>query len=507
MNAPIKIKVAIYVRVSTQEQVLEGYSIPAQITVLKNYCASFQHIVYKVYHDLGISGKNVEDRPSLRQLIEDAKAKKFDCVLVWKLNRLSRKLLDILSVVDIFTQNNISFVSFSEKFDTSTATGKMMLQMLGSIAEFERNTIVENVKLGMNERFQQGLSKGSKPFGYTYEDKKAVIVPDQAEAVKYMFETYDKSDGNCITDLADYLNAKGYKTRRNGLWTRQYVRSMLSNPFYIGYVSTGVHVPGGRYKVTETKEGQHEGIISKELFESVNNKINSRKRSVIRSPDNDNLVTGLVICPLCGGKMVAHSGVKSYRRANNTLSFYDFSFYRCDNKKGRTGCKGFYLSSNKIDPGIYKILNSFKNKKTIKALIKAVKEKLKKSQKPINNKLELLDKQLNDAYVLRDKYYKLFDTGKVDIDKFADKINEILATIEELEKLKNEHMKNNIDYSDTDIIEIWAESISNNINSFDEMDNKTKKEFIREIIKEVKISESKELVSVTTVFGLEILYH
>jgi site-specific DNA recombinase len=282
---------------------------------------------------------------------------------------------------------------------------------------------------------------------------------------------------------------------------------MLSNPFYIGYVSTGVHVPGGRYKVTETKEGQHEGIISKELFESVNNKINSRKRSVIRSPDNDNLVTGLVICPLCGGKMVAHSGVKSYRRANNTLSFYDFSFYRCDNKKGRTGCKGFYLSSNKIDPGIYKILNSFKNKKTIKALIKAVKEKLKKSQKPINNKLELLDKQLNDAYVLRDKYYKLFDTGKVDIDKFADKINEILATIEELEKLKNEHMKNNIDYSDTDIIEIWAESISNNINSFDEMDNKTKKEFIREIIKEVKISESKELVSVTTVFGLEILYH
>ena len=93
-------RVAIYVRVSTTEQALEGYSIPAQLSLLKKYAETYKYIIYKIYQDAGISGKNIEDRPGLLQLIEDAKLEKFDLVMIWKLSRLSRSLLDLLSVVN-----------------------------------------------------------------------------------------------------------------------------------------------------------------------------------------------------------------------------------------------------------------------------------------------------------------------------------------------------------------------------------------------------------------------
>lgn len=500
------IKVAIYVRVSTMEQAIEGYSIPAQITTLKHYCTGFQHIVYKVYHDAGISGKSIKDRPGMMQLIEDAKENKFDAVLVWKLSRLSRSLLDLLSIVEILTQHNISFISYSEKFDTSTPTGKMLLQMLGSIAEFERNTIIENVKFGLNERFQQGYSKSSIPFGYIYKDKKAVIAPEYAEQIKYVFETYNNSkDGNCITELADYLNLKGYRTRFNGLWTRQTIREMLDNHFYAGYIRTGLLINKKRNKNFTIKEGQHEAIIDRELFKSVNDKLNKRKYSQIKNPNNDSLVSTLLICPLCGSKMIAHWNTKKTQKADGTIVNHSNNLYICTNKKGNFGCKGFSMSANKIDPKIKEMLNKFKTKKFINQLTKMIKSISDKDTKPINNQLQIIEKQLKDAYNIKDKYMKLFETGKVDIEKFADKINEILINIDELEKLKDGQLQNNIDYSDTDILEVMVEAL-NNIKDFGKLDNQGKKEVVRSIVKTVKVNESKQFVSVILICGIEIFY-
>lgn len=502
-------KVAIYVRVSTTEQALEGYSIQAQIATLKNYCASYKYVIHKVYHDSGISGKNINGRPALLELIEDCKVGKFDCVLVWKLSRLSRSLLDLLSIVDIFSQHDVSFQSFSEKFDTSTPTGKMLLQMLGSIAEFERNTIIENVKLGMNERFKQGYSKGSIPFGYVYKDKKAVIVPEQAEIVKYIFETYNNSDdNNCLTDLAEYLNLKGYKTRLGGLWSRISIRDMLINHFYAGYVRTGIHSHGKRQKHAEVREGQHTEIISQELFESVNKKLDSNRRgSFIKNKDSDSLLTGLIICPLCGSKMFALNTYNRHKKKNGETSIYDIRMYRCtENSKGRIGCKGFYISANKVEPGVYEILNKLRNKIFINEIKKEIQQLAKENKKPINDNLKITERQLKDLYSVRDKYFKLFESGKVDMEKFADKINDILKDIEKLESIKNKQLTTHTDYNDKDIMNIIFESIDD-LNNLDDLNNAEKKEVVRNIIKEVKITQNKELVSVVTTLGIEIYYH
>ncbi|WP_143328334.1 recombinase family protein, partial [Clostridium perfringens] len=138
--------IAIYCRVSTDEQAEFGYSIDEQKRLLEEWCKANDYIIYKCYSDRGISGKNIKDRPALKELLSDAKAGKFDMVISWKINRVSRKLEDVLKIVNLLEKNNITFKSYSEPFETDTPAGRMQFQMMALIGEFERGTIAQNVK-------------------------------------------------------------------------------------------------------------------------------------------------------------------------------------------------------------------------------------------------------------------------------------------------------------------------------------------------------------------------
>lgn len=134
------IKVAIYIRVSTEDQAREGYSLEVQREYLESFVTREGYDVYKVYCDEGISAYSTR-RPALQKLVEDAKQRKFDLVLAYKLDRFSRNLKDLLNLVDELSGYGVSFKSATEPFDTSTSAGKLMFQQLGSFAEFERNRI------------------------------------------------------------------------------------------------------------------------------------------------------------------------------------------------------------------------------------------------------------------------------------------------------------------------------------------------------------------------------
>ena len=149
-------QVAIYCRVSTIEQAEEGYSIDEQERLLRDWCNRMNYSVYKVYSDRGISGKDIKNRPALKELLKDAEERKFQMVISWKINRISRKLSDVLKIVDILEQNSISFNSYSEQFDNSTPAGKMQFQMMALMGEFERGTIAQNVKMGMCAKAKAG---------------------------------------------------------------------------------------------------------------------------------------------------------------------------------------------------------------------------------------------------------------------------------------------------------------------------------------------------------------
>lgn len=208
----IRTIVAIYCRVSTIEQAEEGYSIDEQQRLLIEWCKKMDYIVYKCYSDRGISGKDIKNRPALKELLNDAKDRKFDMVISWKINRISRKLADVLKIVEVLEQNNITFKSYSEPSETDTPAGKMQFQMMALIGEFKRGTIAQNVKMGMCAKAKAGEWCGGPVLEYDLvavegiegakrRKTKLTINEKEAEIVRFIFN--------------EYGNGKGYKSITN----------------------------------------------------------------------------------------------------------------------------------------------------------------------------------------------------------------------------------------------------------------------------------------------------
>lgn len=195
------IKVAIYCRVSIKEQVEEGYSIDEQERLLIEYCEKNNYEVFKCYSDKRISGKNITACLGLKALLKEVEEGRFDLVISWKINRLSRKLKDALTIVELFERNNVTYRSYTEPFDNLTPAGKMQFQMMAVIGEFERETIAQNVKMGMKARVREGRWCGGTPvLGYEIvkEDEgkerkrtstKMVINEEEARIVRLIFNT------------------------------------------------------------------------------------------------------------------------------------------------------------------------------------------------------------------------------------------------------------------------------------------------------------------------------
>ena len=186
-------KAAIYIRVSTDAQFEEGYSVDAQKEQLTAYCVSKGIKDYEYYIDGGWSGSNIE-RPEIERLISDVKDGKISCVIIYKLDRLSRSQKDTLYLIeDLFMPNNVDFVSLTESLDTSTPTGRAMIGILAAFAQLERETIRIRTRMGMNERVKAGywMGGGRIPFGYDYDKEQGILVPNKdAEKVRSCYELY-----------------------------------------------------------------------------------------------------------------------------------------------------------------------------------------------------------------------------------------------------------------------------------------------------------------------------
>ena len=263
-------KVAIYVRVSTTSQVEEGYSIDEQKAKLSSYCDIKDWNVYKIYTDGGFSGANT-DRPALEGLIKDAKKRKFDTVLVYKLDRLSRSQKDTLYLIeDIFIKNNIAFLSLQENFDTSTPFGKAMIGLLSDFAQLEREQIKERMQLGKLGRAKAGKSMmwAKTSYGYDYHKETGTVTvnPWQSIIIADIFDWY--LSGKSITKIRDALNDMYGEDNGGKVWNYRGVRMILANPVYCGY---------NQYK-GEIYKGNHEPIISEEVFNKTQEELKIRQQ-------------------------------------------------------------------------------------------------------------------------------------------------------------------------------------------------------------------------------------
>lgn len=245
------IRVAIYTRVSTREQAAEGYSLDAQERLLTEYCMARKYNIYKIYTDEGISAKDIKHRPGMLSLLEDAKEKKFEIILVWKLTRFSRSLSDLTAACEMLDKLGIALVSYSEAFDSYTPAGRMVRSMLGTVAQFEREVIAENVYMGMLERAKQGKRTCHEAIGYDLLGKDSFTInPKEAAYVNFVHDSY--LIRKCINEVTNLAIESGFTGKRGQLPRPGSITKILTSPVMAGYNVFGGKVYKGNYESIRT---------------------------------------------------------------------------------------------------------------------------------------------------------------------------------------------------------------------------------------------------------------
>ena len=324
----------IYIRVSTEEQVLEGFSIRGQEEKLRDYVRIKDWSLFNLYIDEGISGKNIKDRPAANRLIEDVRAGHVKNVLVYKIDRLTRSTSDLVFLVDLFNQYNCAFNSLMESIDTQTPSGRMFIKIIGIFAEFERENIIERVKMGRDRKVKEGYSLCSShaSYGYDREPGKKIqtINEEETEIVREIFDRY-VNENMSLNSIVRLLNLRKIPSKKGKLWDRKNLKNLLTNASYIGKVR---HFIDDEEHYVEL-EGLHEPIISEDLFEQAATLAEKNKAtSSTKKPVEHNYYLGFLYCAKCGGKLSTHNRKTKLKDG----SFQYHCSYRCQNNVLNGGC-------------------------------------------------------------------------------------------------------------------------------------------------------------------------
>lgn len=442
---------ALYVHVSTEEQAEHGYSIDAQLETLRNYCKMYNMPIYKEYADRGLSGKSIEKRFELQQLLRDAKAGMFILVLVWKINRLARNTIDLLQIVKELNKYNVEFESFSEKFDTSSPVGKFALSMLASVGELERNTIVENVKMGLKHRAKSGKHNAKAPLGYTIVDHGSAgahkrkttveIVPEEAAVVKRIFEMFASGFG--YRSIANKLNHDGYRTKTNGPFSITSIKDILDSPFYVGklrynrYENWSEKRRRGKSAEPILSEGVHDPIIGEALWEKVQY---LRSKKSFESPkrfDGKFLLTGIHRCPQCGAAMTASVTKNTAKDGSKIVRTY----YSCSNfrSKGSSVCSANSIRKDDAERHVTgRIREALAKPHILRGIVASINSRKKNRVKPLQEELMAIDERLTSIEVKRKKYFELYEMDDFDRELFTGRMSELDAERDQLLSRKSE---------------------------------------------------------------------
>lgn len=439
-------RTGLYVRVSTAEQEKHGYSIKVQLEKLRAFASAKDYTVVKEYVDAAQSGAKLE-RPGLKQLIEDVENNALDCVLVYRLDRLSRSQKDTMYLIeDVFLKNSVAFVSLQESFDTTSSFGRAMIGMLSVFAQLERDNITERLFSGRAHRAKRGFHHGGGiiPFGYHYDVETGELkrFENESNEVKAMFEMI--ANGKSVSSVAKEFNT--YDTT---------IRRRIANSVYIGKIQFD----------GETFDGQHEPIISKELFDKANVRMNARASSLPFK--RTYLLSGLIYCGKCGERCSAYES-----RSKHNDKEYRRAYYRCNartwkykQKHGRT-CEQPHIRVDELEQAVME---------QVKRL--PLKHKAKKRAfdfKPVENQIATIDKQkerLLDLYLNEHLDNEMFNKKSKELDKSRDKL------AKQLERMRTQAADSVESYQ-------WLDGID-----WDALDKDTLREVLERIIGRIVIRD------------------
>jgi len=412
-------RIATYTRISTDED-RQPFSLGAQSERLEAYARSQDcWRIVRRFTDQA-SGATL-DRPGLRQAMQEASAGVYELLLVHRVDRLSRNVRQLADIGESLDRSGVALRSATEPFDTSTAAGKMMLQMLAVFAEFERTTIVERITAGMERAASEGRwVVGSTPFGYVRDRERKEIVPDppRVDIVRRIFQMYAKERMGAEA-IAQVLNAEGHRSKNGVPFARPNVLWILRNPVYVGRVVF-------RGKV---HAGSHEGIVDEQIFEAVQAILAERRDSqaLKRGHPSDYMLSGVLRCGRC---RKAYVGTAAHGRKCR------YRYYICSTRYryGTRVCDGDRLPMEALESAVVEQMTAvFADTALVgEALTLSRAEEAGGSEENVR-RLASIGHELAGARRALDRYFGAFEEGRLSAADCQERIERLRGRIEALE--------------------------------------------------------------------------
>ncbi len=262
----IGLRAAIYARVSTEDQAREGFSIAAQLKRLHAYCKARDWKVVGEFVDEGYSGRNTR-RPQYEKMMSEHD--NWDVLVVLKMDRIHRNSQNFTHMMNDLKEWNRQFNSMQESFDTPTAIGRFVMDIIQRIAQLESEQIGERVLVGMKQKAQKkkGMLGFGEPYGYTFKDKTLVINEEEATIVREIYRRYLRLES--LEEISEQLNGRGIPTKKGRSWKKETVRGVLKDPLYVGKLTWTDHI----------WDDHHPPIIDLETFYYANKLIDLKRRN------------------------------------------------------------------------------------------------------------------------------------------------------------------------------------------------------------------------------------
>ncbi|MGP3610351.1 recombinase family protein [Anoxybacteroides rupiense] len=490
------LKVAIYTRVSTEEQAKEGFSLKAQEEHLRTYAKNMGYEVYDVYADEGYSGKDY-NRPEIQRLFQDLYEEKFQGILVKSVDRISRKMSDISKLLDdVLFPNNCRLLVSDNNLDSSSVTGAMIINFLGSFAQYERAMIIDRVKAGMEKRAELGYWNGGRVLGYDTVNKELVVNEHEAMIVKKIFEM--RAEGKGYKTIAQRLNEEGYRTKMGRLFSICTVKTILENEIYIGKCRWGRRRDWSlkRRKGTTNDyvlvDGRHTPIILPELWARVQAVNRTQKESVSknRNFNGEFILSGILRCPACGAGTVMS---KTKKRDGSGYHLY----YMCQayHTKGKKACSSNLIVKEHIENKVVQLIKELvQNEIIVENVLAKIEKQHQEEIAALHNSLILIGRSLEKKKSHLDKLSKDYFAEKISAETYNELSEALRKEIKELQEKKANIEREFEIKSSRGVItkEIVIEALRNFSALYDTASNEQKKALIRAIIKKIEVEPNRK---------------
>ena len=410
------IRIAIYTRVSSQEQAEKGTSLESQAEQLEAFCKAQKWEVFNQYTDGGFSGKD-GNRPALQALRRDAKAGYFEKVIVWRLDRLARNLRLILEVEAELKEHDVSLFSIREMVDTSTSIGRTVFQVLGLTAEWERESIRERTMTGHIQRIKEGCwANGPAPFGYDYnkDTKHLVINENEASIVRKIYDQY--ASGKSLGAIADQLNTELVRPRsKTGRgWHPTGIRQVLINPAYKGEALANRHShisDVNKIDLSKVIKLVVPPIVSEEKWDIAQSRLANNKNL---KPTEGDLFTlqGLIKCGSCG---------YSYRteRATNHRYYVCRGHLKQNHLDGSPRCMNKAIRAERLEQAVWtRVLDIINDPNKLKPMLIDAIEKLKQRESALEARLIPVEKRLREIAEMKSRLADKWIIENMDTEKY-----------------------------------------------------------------------------------------